>query len=644
MSRTASLLLEELRTVDESTAVEAKTGAKIDRSILETVCAFANEPGLGGGHILLGVAASHQLGLFGRDYEVCGVPDPDRLQSDLATQCATAFNRPIRPVVTVERLEDKPVLVVFVAELAPTEKPLFLKALGLPRGAFRRIGPTDQEGTDDDLIALFQGHQVDTYDGSTVRDATLRDIDPEAIRLYREMRTAANPVAEELTWSDEDLLRALGCIAIDGATLRPTVAGILLFGTTMALRRCFPMMRLDYIRLPGKEWVADPDRRFDTIEIRAPLVLAARRAIAAVRDDLPASFNLPEGETIRSDETILPIRVLREAIVNAVMHRSYRIHGPAQILRYANRLEIRNPGHSLKADELLGEPGSQTRNPRIAAVLHDLHLAETKGSGIRVMRELMLQNDLIPPTFESSRRPDQFVATFLFHHFLGEADVVWLRALTPERLSDEEARALIFVREVGAIDNAAYRSINRTDTLAASSHLRRLRDLEILDMHGSGNRTYYVPGRGFVAATPVGSHPTSAIKGGGEAHKANAETHKANAETHKVHGQTPNPLPETRKASATSRRPDLPDVLAERLAGLSRRPRAPLLQELIVELCAWQALSARELAELLGGRDPRDLTRTYLRPLVAAGRLAYTVHQMPNHPDQKYLAPRKEPE
>ena len=54
------------------------------------------------------------------------------------------------------------------------------------------------------------------------------------------------------------------------------------------------------------------------------------------------------------------------------MHRSYRIHGAIQIIRYANRLEIRNPGHSIKAEEQLGEPGSETRNPRIAAVLHEV--------------------------------------------------------------------------------------------------------------------------------------------------------------------------------------------------------------------------------------------------------------------------------
>jgi ATP-dependent DNA helicase RecG len=619
MNRSASSLLEELRAVDESTTIEAKTASRIDRSVLETVCAFANEPGLGGGYLLLGVSASAQVGLFERSFEVVGVPEPDQAQSDLASQCATSFNRPVRPQVTVERLEGRAVLVVFVPELAPTEKPLFLKSLGLPRGAFRRVASTDQEGTDDDLIALYQGHQVDTYDGAVLKDADASDFDPEAIRVYRELRKAANPVAEELTWNDADLLRALGATVVEGGVLRPTVAGLLLFGSAMSLRRCFPMMRVDYVRVPGREWVQDPSHRFDTVEIRAPLILAARRALAAVRDDLPASFSLPEGEAIRSDETILPVRVLREAIVNAVMHRSYRIHGPIQILRYSNRLEVRNPGHSLKAEEQLGEPGSQTRNPRIAAVLHEVHLAETKGSGIRAMRELMVARDLLPPTFESTRRPDQFVATFLFHHFLGESDLAWLRRLTPERLSDEEARALVFVREMGAIDNAAYRAFNRVDTLEASGHLRRLRDLGLLEMKGSGNRTYYVPGAGLLAAA-------SGLRAVDPHHPA-ADPHHPAPDPH-------HPAPDPHH---------LPAHLRDRVAEAGVRPRKAVLRAIVVELCTLRPLSARELAAVLAGRDVKTLVREHLAPLLAEGRLAYTVPDMPNHPDQKYTLPTSEP-
>jgi ATP-dependent DNA helicase RecG len=617
MMRTAEDLLQELTALDESHRIEAKQARQVDRSVMETICAFANEPGLGGGYLLLGVKRD-QEDLFTNAYNIDGIDNPDKIQSDLASQCATVFNRPLRPRVSVEVLNDKTVIVVYVPEAAPTEKPIFIQNLGLPRGAYRRVGPTDQEGSEDDLIALYAGHQVDTFDAALLPDAEMDDIDPSAIDDYRQQRRAINPDAEELAWSNDDLLRSLGCAKRDNGKLKPTVAGIVLFGTTMALRRCFPMMRIDYIRVPGRQWVENPDHRFDTLEIRAPLFTAIRRATNTVRDELIQSFSLPEGALAREDEPTLPLRVIREAIVNAVMHRSYRIHGAIQIIRYVNRLEIRNPGHSIKAEEQLGEPGSETRNPRIAAALHEVNIAETKGSGIRAMRELMLANDLLPPTFESSRRPDQFVATFLFHHFLGPDDLAWLRQLTQEAISDEESRALVFVRELGAIDNAAYRAINRTDTLNASGHLRRLRDLDLLEMKGAGSRTYYIPGPRFLAAQRV--LPV-------EKPRAIPDSHQPNENSHQV--------------SPNSNQPQMtiPAELAARISALSSKPRRNVLRSLIVDLCRLQALSARELATILRGREHKPLVRDYLSPMVNEGVLAYTIPEMENHPDQRYTAP-----
>jgi ATP-dependent DNA helicase RecG len=621
MTRTAEDLLQELLAIDESHRIEAKRATQIDRSVMETVVAFSNEPGLGGGHLLPGVERDPE-DPFGTSYRVMGVTDPDKLQSELASQCASMLNRPVRPRISVETVRGKTVLAVYVPEAAAAEKPIFLTRLGLPRGAYRRVGSTDQEGSEDDLVALYAGHQIETFDGAVLPDTDLSDIDPSAVQEYRRLRERANPTAEELAWSDEELLRALSAAVRQGGELRPTVAGLLLFGTGPALRRCFPMMRIDYIRVPGRQWVEDPEHRFDTLEIRAPLLAAIRRAEGAVRDELMQSFSLPEGALAREDEPALPLRVIREAIVNAVMHRSYRIHGAIQIIRYANRLEVRNPGHSIKAEEQLGEPGSETRNPRIAAVLHEVNVAETKGSGIRAMRELMQAHDLLPPTFESTRRPDQFVATFLFHHFLGPDDLAWLRALTAEALSDEEARALVVVRELGAIDNAAYRNINRTDTLNASVHLRRLRDLGLLAMKGSGSRTYYVPGLGFAPDTPQpGRIPPS-----------------QSGNTHLAVANLPQPGPDTHQVSVPTDPAALPAALRARMPRPGTKPRHAVMRALLADLCAWQPLSARELAALLGRQDHKHLVRELLSPMVADGLLAYTIPGMEKHPEQRYTA------
>lgn len=331
------------------------------------------------------------------------------------------------------------------------------------------------------MEGLFQGKSEQQYDQTTVAGATWADIDPDAIATYRRLRSKANPNASELTWEDSDLLLALGAVVSEGAKIVPTMAGIVSFGSQIALRRLFPSFRVDYIRIPGKQWVETPDGRFDTLDMRGPMVTLIGRAISAILDDLPKSLMIPASSTgTRGEFPSIPERVVREAVVNSLMHRSYRRNEPVQIIRYANRIEIKNPGYSLKHEERFDDPGSNHRNPHIAAILHETLFAETKGSGIRVMRNLMEQNGLAPPSFESDRVTDNFTARFLFHHFLGESDMKWLSLLKPHELNEAQTKALIHVRELGAVDNSTYRNLNRVDTLVASKHLKELHTLGLL--------------------------------------------------------------------------------------------------------------------------------------------------------------------
>ena len=60
------------------------------------------------------------------------------------------------------------------------------------------------------------------------------------------------------------------------------------------------------------------------------------------------------------------------------------------------------------------------------------------------------------------------MCVYFFHHFLSADDVVWLAQFKDSHLSSDEARALVVVREAGAIDNAGYRALNKVDTLVAS--------------------------------------------------------------------------------------------------------------------------------------------------------------------------------
>jgi ATP-dependent DNA helicase RecG len=628
-------LLEQLNELDEHSRIEAKAATEAGKSALETVCAFANEPGLGGGWLLLGATLDEDA-LF-RQYSATGLSDPDKVTLDLSSQCATTFNRPIRVQIEAGQVNGKTLLSVFVPEAQPAEKPIFFTKPGLPAGALRRIGSSDVHCTDDDLAVFYQDRRGDSFDGTVLRDADLSALDPAAIAEYRKLRTEANPSAEELRWNDEEMLDALRCVTRENGTLRPTVAGILLFGTPQALRRWFPMMRVDYIRVPGREWVPDPENRFETVEMRAPLVSLIRRSRAAILDDLPKAFSLPPGQLHRKDIPLVPDRVIREAVVNAIMHRSYRVQGAIQIIRYANRLEIRNPGHSLVSEDRLGEPGSETRNPVIAAILHDTNLAETKGSGIRVMRQLMDGVGLTPPTFESDRERNQFVVTLLFHHFLTPEDWEWLKQFQDLQLANEDARALVFVREAGAITNAAFRAINHVDVLTASQHLRRLRQNGLLQQKGKGAQTYYLPtdkllvpwlGRGLGENSESDSLST------------NLSTQSSNPETLSVNLDAQPVNPETQSVNLPHRLEDfaeLPPDLRESLQNLKQRVSQPEMEALVLKLCLWRDLSTEDLAKLLD-RNRIYISNRLLTPMLRTGALKMTIPDQPNHPQQRYRA------
>ena len=630
---TAQVLLEQLRQLDESDRIEAKRASAIGESLLETVCAFANEPGLGGGWLLLGAEkASDTPG----DYSVTGIADPDKLLNDLHSRCATAFNVPLRIQARAEVLDEGTVILVEVPEADPASRPIHFANKPLPRSAWRRGPSGDYRCNQDDLAELYQGRSSQSFDAAIVSGATLDDIDPDAVEYYRDARRAVNPSAEELNFSDDEMLESLGAAVRKSGELYPTVAGVLLFGRRGALRRLFPANRVDYIRIPSKEWIEDPHERFTTLDLRDTLPRLIQRATAAVLDDLPRAFRLPEGEIRRGERTVLPAKVVREAVVNAVMHRNYQHQQPIQLLRYSNRLEVQNPGYSLKALENLGEPGSLWRNPVIASALHEMGLAETKGSGIRVMRRLMDEAGLSPPSFASDRHNDQFSATYLFHHFLGEADIEWLGRFRHLGLGEDEQRALIFVREIGRITNSDYRDLNRVDTLTASQRLAHLRGLRLVEQVPRGPATYYVPGERLEPLAEEGKGDLCtrlSTQSGG----LSQESGGLSRESEVLSRESESLSRESESLSRESLLAELPKSLRRQLDTLGQRSRdTGRFESVILALCSLRPWPLRELA-MATKRNPAYLQHRYLTPMVRKGQLQRKFPNEPNRPDQAYI-------
>jgi len=275
----------------------------------------------------------------------------------------------------------------------------------------------------------------------------------------------------------------------------------------------------------------------------------------------------------------------------------------------------------------------------LASVLHDTRFAETKGTGIEVMRENLKEAGLAPPEFKSDRSADYFVTTFYLHHFLASEDLDWLGQFKHLNLSEAQVRGLIHAREAGRIDNETYRDINGVETLAASQDLRQLRDAGLLDQQEQSRATYYKPTDTLLGTEPTdqGTIPFESEDADTQAEeeptKPKAETPQAEEETLDAEEETLDAEEETLDAS------ELPPNLPEELVSLIHRIHGQRLsqQELrnaIRRLCRWKPLSMRELASFLGKR--REYLSTHVTPMVKRGTLERTRPDAPRSPNQRY--------
>ncbi len=582
-------LLRFLGLAGEYGQIECKESAwQLPRDVWETVSAFANT---NGGTLLLGIAEQ------GGRFEVAGLVDAVKTQQDLVSGLREILNVPIaaqvEPLVVTVGDEERVLLSAYIPEAIAYQKPVYIRRQGLDKGCYKRVGGHDMPCTEDDLARFFQDRALISSDMLPVPLAQRAELDAGQIRAFRQLVATQNPANAVLGYDDDDLLRAYGAISQPKGEpdWSPTVAGVLMFGTPALIQRCFPAFRVDLVEVEGTEWVTAPTERGAGRSFQGPLLEVTRELLRVLRQEIPERFALRPGEAQRMAD---PMHVaLREAIHNALMHQDYRIHRPTQVRRFADRLEIENPGASLRDPERLGEPGSELRNPRIAQMYYEIGWAEQKGTGIRAMQQAMAELGLTPPAFESDPQDRAFRVTFYRHHFMDRDDLAWLDQFRNLALSTEEQKALVYARKTGRVDNAAYRGLNRADTLAASRSLTRLKSLNLLQ------RSEQRRGPG-VFYTLVGAQD------GGTPQVTPWVTHQVT-----------------------------PQGISQLLAAVMQGERLTQgqMDDLIIALCRERPLRTRDLGRILH-RSARHLRDGYLSRLVAEGRLELT--SSPNDPNVAY--------
>lgn len=226
-------------------------------------------------------------------------------------------------------------------------------------------------------------------------------VDPSAIESARRLAERADGRRGLAggSRSDQDLLRTLGLLTARGTL---TNAGALLLTTGLGRGD-----QLAYVhrRTPAGQLSA-------TEHLATPLLIAIQRVFDLVEARLErTSVNLPGGQQLQLAD--LPEAAIREAVINAVMHRDHSRTGTVQIEHTATRLVVTSPGpfvSGVTVDNVL-TTASRSRNPSLCRAIRSLGLAETAGAGVDRMYAEMARVGHQPPTFTADL--DQVSVTLL---------------------------------------------------------------------------------------------------------------------------------------------------------------------------------------------------------------------------------------
>jgi predicted HTH transcriptional regulator len=358
----------------EGKTLEFKHDLSSPDGVLRTIVAFANTAG---GVVLVGDddGARH----------VRGVPDPRDAEERIANLVSDSIAPRVLPDIEVLPWRRSHVLAIQIHPSA--SRPHHMKRDGANAGTYVRVGSTNRRADAEMIEEIRRTARGDSFDEQPVLDLNSEAID---------FRAASESIAPVRALRRRDL-EPLRLLTTHQGQLRPTVGGVLLFGTDTARELHFPDAWIQAGRFAG----SDKTRIADRAEFRRPLVQAISDAIAFVEKHSLRGADI--GRLERSDRWSIPPLAVREALVNAVAHADYAQRGaPIRVSIFDDRLEIENPGllpFGLTVDDL-PRGVSKLRNRVIGRVLHALGLIEQWGSGIQRITTACREAGLADPAFE----------------------------------------------------------------------------------------------------------------------------------------------------------------------------------------------------------------------------------------------------
>ncbi len=374
----------------ETQTIELKAATQgCPTRLFDSLSSFSNQDE--GGTIIFGVDEKD-------NYAVKGVYDAQDLQKKVTEQCKQ-MEPVVRALFTMCEIDGKTVVSAEIPGVDISGRPVFYKGVGRIKGSYVRVGESDE---------LMSEYEIYSYEAfrKRIRD-DIRTVESGRLNLMNEKRmtdylTAVKNERKNLAdnVSEEEILELMG-ITNNG---NPTLAGLMTFSKYP--QGYFPQLCITAVSLPGTEQgtVGDDGERFiDNKRITGAIPDMLEEAVEFVRKNSRIKTIIDDNGH-RADKPEYPVKAVREAILNALVHRDYSIHTenvPIRIEMYRDRMEITNSGglYGKISIDALGKVRPETRNAALANMLELLKITENRYSGIPTMRSEFASAGLPAPVF-----------------------------------------------------------------------------------------------------------------------------------------------------------------------------------------------------------------------------------------------------
>lgn len=470
-SRIAALLA-----APESHTLDFKRISSKHGRIIETICAFANSEG---GLLVIGVGDEKHLKPGAKPQSrLFGIEENPEGFDDLRRHIMKRFAPPI------ERLHWLRLPCVLhdgnpghIVLLRVEKSGLVHSVVG--DGTWTRMDASNRE--------MNAAEIADLHYRRGVRSAVSEPV-PVALGLLETdawKRFVASRGLKSGTFAEQ--LQRIGLAVKVGAEVQPTRAAVLLFADEPGslLAACDTRADIRLMVYDGKTPLhgATPNLKKTAKTIRGPLIDQIDLAVKTVLDELAQGLTLT-GSGFKARH-VYPERVVKEAIVNAVIHRDYRLNRDIFIRIFDDRIEVESPGvfPGSITPANISRAGSKARNLLIAQNLREFPVPPNidAGEGVKMMFAEMSAAKLYPPQY--SQNTDAAVETVTVTLLNLERPSVW----------DEVSG---WIDRNGSIANAELCKIAGVETLKASKMLAAWVDqglLEPLPDRGKRNMAYTRP-------------------------------------------------------------------------------------------------------------------------------------------------------